>query len=275
MSGFPGCAHKSFKGLEAARTAWRNGPTNFKGKWTPPAPRPAKRSSSLPPLPPTEEGDDDEYEFPVLDFAVHASPIQVPIRAEDYQQICREAQVAGVQDVPPQAPSMPPGIRTSSLSTSSWPSSALSTPSWMSSGSLSPGTVHTPDLTPAMGSLTLGERYADVDHALMRSLSMSVSSASRGPTRRGPNRREYTLAPGPMNTHPGAKSSAPRAPLDKNRAAKRLKGDPVFIVVRGEQPGVYFDLYVIALIINLLGVHRLTRLFLAMPLFLRLRTIRR
>lgn len=242
VCGFSGNAFKAYVGLENARAAWETGPPGSKRLWTPPRPGPSKSTPGLPPLPRSHQDDeDDDFEFPEIGVPTRAPAIHVPIQPEDYQQLRDDARQAG-------APTdylyiSSPALSATSLSTLS---AMPSTPSWMSSGTLSPGTVASPDLALSMSDLSLRERFTTIDAGLSAGGSGRGGGAAPTDAARSPAARSYTLTPSPVENRGGAETSGSRVLLDKKHAMRRTKGDPVYVVVRGEHPGVYFDKYAIS-----------------------------
>nr|VWP01651.1 Non-specific serine/threonine protein kinase (EC [Ganoderma boninense] len=226
VTGFSGSSHKSYIGLDNARAAWENGPINYEGTWTPPRSRaPVTTHLALTNPAGVYQDNDDDFVFPdVLGFPTHANPVHLPILPEDYRQLRTEN---------PHIPSSPSSVGNTSI---------LSTPSWMSSGTLSPSTVNSPDLTPILGHLSLGERFTDVDRDSSYTLVSNTGSHPSSTTYANPDAETSTVTPGPVNANSSTRNSQGfRGLLDKDRASKRVKGDPVFVVVRGEYPGVFFD----------------------------------
>ncbi|KAM5534233.1 hypothetical protein V8D89_012140 [Ganoderma adspersum] len=155
-----------------------------------------------------------------------APPINIEILPEDYVDIYRvQGDSAELPPIPlANSPSSPmPSI--SSVPSSSAHSSASST-SFLSSGMISVRSLDAAlQLTTSMANLSVGERCSPIRR----------SASLRG-------LRQYTLTPAPVGPSVGARRSSPNLnTLTRGRVARRNKGDPIFIVVRGERPGVYLD----------------------------------
>ncbi|KAI1784621.1 hypothetical protein LXA43DRAFT_1101179 [Ganoderma leucocontextum] len=238
VSGFSGAAQKAFYGLANARAAWERGPMR-NGGWRPPRPqvaRPTPNRHRVTGLPEDrDDKDDNEGISNDLEFTTRAPPIRVCISREDLCYINCSREGNGADDYESDSVQITPSPSPVSSA------SILSTPSWMSSGTLTPRTVATPQLTPSMASLSLRERFTDANSVVMHALAGSSSaSTTYYSAHSSPGTRPYILTPMHVNPHLSSRrSSGARGVLGSDHAVRRAKGDPVWVVVRGERPGVY------------------------------------
>ena len=113
---------------------------------------------------------------------------------------------------------------------------------WMSLGTLTPHVVVTPQLTPSMANLSLGEKYTCVDHKLLSmggltfasSMQPSAGSHSSAGMHSAVGVHTYTLTPMPVNLHPSSWCSLGALMEDlfgSPQSTRRQKGDPVWVII--------------------------------------------
>ncbi|KAI9069793.1 hypothetical protein FKP32DRAFT_1671081 [Trametes sanguinea] len=252
--GFSGCAYKKYHGLDNALTGWFQGPTRMQGQWRVPSPRrpllttepPPPPPSTNTPAPPKALHDQLPREVQVSNSptsGVHvALKPSTPDSDEEYWSYCDDT-INDIEDaVPTSSPSPPPSPTLYPASTPSRdqiysarapitpPSPTISSvssfplSSLLSDGTISPRTIHTPLLaSPASQPSSL----KSVTSSLAR---LTVASpASPSPLQRKPIHSERLNKAALMNSAGRAASTTGKADRD------------VFVVVRGDQPGIYFD----------------------------------
>ncbi|KAH9846590.1 hypothetical protein C2E23DRAFT_863884 [Lenzites betulinus] len=227
VTAFPGAIYKSFKTCEEARAAWYEGPTKHLPGWKPPPPRSARPT-------PQSHAAAKQSEAQAEEGALTASPL---VTATDVHVL-----------LPPQAMEDPEAdadvddaflpcattpSRTSSISSvssiSEWSDTVDETmrprPSVLTADTLSLYSA----LSPAMSELNL--------HGLSPSTPRRAKHGARSPS------------PPPSPTTPASmrrltrkrQAQGSRDMQPEPKGVHVRKGDVVFVVIRGDRPGIYFD----------------------------------
>ncbi|KAH9845985.1 hypothetical protein C2E23DRAFT_745134 [Lenzites betulinus] len=238
--GFPGCAFKSYKGIDNARRGWLQGPTRREGAWFPPAPRVAISTPGLPPPSPPSPTLRDDLEIPPeIRFCkplIHDVTVDYPDAPPQlYEEFWDSDGEAGriYEAEPPSSPSPPPsplripwrdyiqaqGKSTASMSPTISSVSSFPLSSLLSDGTVSPYTIHTPLLTsPTFKPDGLGATTASPTGRQLQESPTSASAAAKHAAHAPAQpRNQQTSAPAPTHL--------------------RI----VYVVVRGDYPGVYLS----------------------------------
>lgn len=273
VTGFSGACHKKFITLEDARNGWLEGPiSRVMGDWRPPPrprdalptpPRPAPRAQNSNHTHPDEQNplheqhppDEDDDNSAAAAFEVDTTPNIVELRlsaadaagppSDDDSGSDEYFDVDHVEkdDHPPPSPS--PSSVSSMTATS------------LTSGTITPGTIDTPQISSVSLGATPSIRGALLDTPrsaaapTLPTLSRSLSGRVAEPRNPPPIERATTTVPRPVrpiaqsvqtaagSREPRATSSEFRPPVDTVLVDAKRKD--VYVVVRGEYPGVYFD----------------------------------
>ena len=205
---FQPAIYKSFHTLEAARQAWYGGPSVLPN-WTPPSPRPAI------PTPPSHSKPSESKRRGTKQAAfeadadsavpqVHPPPV---VRLRLPADVAQESSDSEDGDSAPIRPPLP----------------ATSVASLLTPDTISGGTVTTPTTPKKL-------RPVKVDMT-----PVGVWGAS--PARAGATAPKRTQVPTSGPSEASGRES-PELPYDRVRVRK---GEYVFVVIRGDKPGIYFD----------------------------------
>ncbi len=285
-AGFPGACHKKFRSLEEARMAWEQGPVELSGKWRAPAPRPPLRT---PGFEVDEEemylvGAPASTHTPPLPREVEVSPpspLCLPVPAlpgaadslDEEERMWQDA--AWPDDTTRPSDSAPPAPSISlSPTISSVSSLCLSPTPSLTAGTISPGPIATPALpvttfpslsTPMITTRTLSCPAVDKSQSVRPIRRRHDSDATATPPA-SPTKRS-AASTRPLSTSPKKKShqesaiartsssrhshtSTPRYTIEHD-VVPVPKPKEIFVVVRGDRPGIYFDRYVVDVALRL------------------------
>ncbi|KAI0735944.1 hypothetical protein C8Q76DRAFT_792431 [Earliella scabrosa] len=243
---FPGASQKRYGSLEEARRGWEQGPVAMQGPWHPPRPRPAVPTPGFqpparPPSPPPPESN-----LSVSPAVATAAPVVVhmphPLDVDSDDDVYWDSDPAPPPPASPGPPSptspMSPTLSSvSSITTSSIPS--------LTTGTLSDGTINTP--VPRMAELRVTSpsptpRITNLPTSLPRSeyhaVERVVHGSSKGLEKRRVGASGTSGTSGPSGTS-GTSGQRAYVPPPSQVAVEAPK--EVFVVVRGDQPGVYLD----------------------------------
>ncbi|KAI9068675.1 hypothetical protein FKP32DRAFT_1608771 [Trametes sanguinea] len=275
--GFPGAAHKKYCGLESQ--GWVQGPTWMGGTWRIPRPRVALPTPGLSPGPATFPASATLYNpslpasTALKDAAPHASatsherlPKEVQLTAAADANVAVELRGAEPLDsdeeywsevddlydkvdgdmLPPSTPSPPdsPTLQqrqlplTHSPGTPSSPSissvSSFPLSSMLSDGTVSPNAVYSPLLASPASSVS----------AITSELSMGARRPAASSTSASPLRQVSSASASPLRQaieRAGHRARGDTAKTADTGARSELKRRTVYVVVRGDFPGVYFN----------------------------------
>ncbi|TFK81529.1 hypothetical protein K466DRAFT_604429 [Polyporus arcularius HHB13444] len=269
-AGFPGACHKKYRSLEEARMAWEQGPVELRGKWRVPAPRPPLRTPGFEvdkeqmyvpaPPPPRREVEVSPPSPLPLPASVSALPGAMDSLDEE-ERMWQEAawpDDAAHSDDDAQAPSISLSRTISSVS-----SLSLSSTPALTAGTISPRLIATPALpvaafppqaTPKITTRTLSCPIVDKSQSVRpirrRHDSNATATPPASPTKHsvGASRPLSTSPtkklPQPANASASSSRQAhtrtPRYTLERDVVAVP-KPKEMFVVVRGDRPGIYFD----------------------------------
>ncbi|KAH9899135.1 hypothetical protein C8Q73DRAFT_787057 [Cubamyces lactineus] len=206
VKGFPGAMYKSFHSLEDARRGWYGGPRSV-SDWTPPAPRPAV-------LTPTSKQREPEAQLHIP-TPIHPPPL-VHVRLPADVAVESDSSDDDIGD-------------DSKLSGHRAPHSA-SVPSLLTPGTVSAATIPTPPSEASTPSKPTKARPLKV--TMTAKGFWGAKPASPASKRVATSSR--TTADPPATTG----RDSPELSYDRVRVRK---GEYVFVVLRGDLPGIYFD----------------------------------
>ncbi|EIW53634.1 uncharacterized protein TRAVEDRAFT_52754 [Trametes versicolor FP-101664 SS1] len=247
--GFSGCAFKKYLSLKDALLGWFQGPIRAQGTWKVPKPRPPIYTIGPPPDPTTSPAKNDPP-APEVDVAPQTPPsipVDLPPESpnfeEEYWGSDEDADEFHDPEEPPSTPSPPasptlvpargvslrdyiesqktaPPASPSIATASSFPLSSM-----LTDGTISPNTIHTPLLA---SPVSLGSPLSSL-HSFSPKPVLHGSSPLRG----GASTAPASADPFGHGGHADPGASSLGAPPRRVRI--------VYVVVRGEKPGIYFD----------------------------------
>ncbi len=239
VGGFNGHAQKRYRNLAKARQAWEEGPTRWSGTWTTPAPRRAIPTPGLTPRAQPRL----RQEWTAADLARDTAPIAmepnrpvavypslVSAAGVTDSDVCSDTEPEDDHDTAPRSPS-PLSDYT------------IASPTSVSSGTLSPRTIYTLSLPPSLLNTPVSRRVS-----ITRTLSCGGDAKLDSPIKRGSASRSSPGVSHNVAATSGRSQLLSRHSEDMRFAPTTIAVTPskhVFVVVRGDEPGVYFDRYVV------------------------------
>ncbi|KAI0653760.1 hypothetical protein C8Q70DRAFT_1059073 [Cubamyces menziesii] len=222
VKGFPGAIYKSFPTLEEARQAWYGGPSVVPG-WTPPAPRPAistPHSQSRPSKPSNAKQPKAQPADPIP--TVHPPPL-VHVRLPAEAAFDSDGSDSEIQDE--RSPRTRRGLPACS-------DNLPPTPAMIPAGTTSTSTTHASASLPMSTPTKLRPVKVDIS-------SRGVWGAgSVRPARPAASKRTTESPSSPAISTDTSGRESPELPYERVHVRK---GEYVFVVIRGDRPGIYFD----------------------------------
>ncbi|KAH9855409.1 hypothetical protein C2E23DRAFT_882795 [Lenzites betulinus] len=231
-SGYKGATYKKYTTLEDARVGWEEGPTLWKGKWHPPAPRPpmAAPGAHDPVMPAYTPSRDQSPVRDPSSYKYQSPPdrIQISLPQGEAESPPTDEEYDG--DADPHCPPSP------SLSSAPFLSGSL-TP-----GTLSPWTVRTPNIpTPSLAAMSIHSPHTSRSPPVLEQPPVKLNA--RDTARRTGTHGKALGAPseGDAPSRGVAAFSHASKTAFKPDGVKVPAPKQVFVVVRGDYPGLYLD----------------------------------